>query len=224
MRRNGSVAVILTLLLFDALVDALLSVNVVGVTTTVTFHQPTIDPPLPFQFPGSSLHHASMVSSADPSSSRSSLHASSDEKSVATNETANSKKRSMYSFSEARKIARGHGFGSQQEFLDYACPGAYQLPKNANEVWNEDWTSWKDFLGVPLEFDEAREVARERVGPSSETVWKVSTEAEYKELMEQKVIGEGDIASRLPYRPDLKYKTNGWVSWEDFLQEPSPGE
>ena len=133
-----------------------------------------------------------------------------------TTSEAKPKKRALYSFVEARRIARGHGFASQQEFLDYDCAGAYQLPKNADEVWSRDWTSWDDFLGIPLEFSEAREIAREKVGPNSE--WKVSTEAQYLELMKQKVFEDGDIASRLPYRPDLKYKTKGWVSWDDFLQ------
>ena len=128
------------------------------------------------------------------------------------------RKRSMYSFSEARKLARGHGFASREEFLDYDCPGAYQLPKNADEVWSDDWTSWEDFLGVPIEeFETAREIARSRLGPNSVTSWKASSETEYRNLFKRKEIEEDDIASRLPYRPDLKYKKKGWVSWEDFL-------
>ena len=60
----------------------------------------------------------------------------------------------LYSFNEARKIARGHGFSSKQEFYDYDCAGAYQLPKDADVVWKDDWRGWDDFLGVPLTFKE----------------------------------------------------------------------
>jgi hypothetical protein len=44
--------------------------------------------------------------------------------------------------------------------MEYDCPGAYQLPKNPNEVWADDWKGWEDFLGICLEFEEARNVAR----------------------------------------------------------------
>lgn len=43
----------------------------------------------------------------------------------------------LYSFFEARKIARGHGFDSKEEFIEYECAGAYQLPKDADVVWKE---------------------------------------------------------------------------------------
>ena len=51
-----------------------------------------------------------------------------------TNLNAN-KSRRLYSFEEARKIARGHGFDSKEEFIEYECAGAYQLPKDADIVW-----------------------------------------------------------------------------------------
>lgn len=66
----------------------------------------------------------------------------------------NSKSRRLYTFDEARKIARGHGFDSKKEFLDYTCPGAYQIPKDADVVWKDDWRGWEDFLGLPLSFRE----------------------------------------------------------------------
>ena len=67
-----------------------------------------------------------------------------------------SKSRRLYSFDEARKIARGHGFSSKQEFLEYDCAGAYQLPKDADVVWQDEWRGWDDFLGVPLTFEEVK--------------------------------------------------------------------
>ena len=128
---------------------------------------------------------------------------------------------SSSSLNESKHIARGHGFSDRNEFLEYDCAGAYQLPQNADEVWSGDWTSWDDFLGVTLkDFETAREVARTRVGcdsSSSTTKWRACTEEEYLGLFKTKQIDDADIASRLPYRPDLFYKNKGWVSWEDFL-------
>lgn len=50
---------------------------------------------------------------------------------------ATTKSRKLFSFDEARRIARGHGFDSKEEFLEYTCPGAYQIPKDADVVWTE---------------------------------------------------------------------------------------
>lgn len=119
-----------------------------------------------------------------------------------------SKSRRLYSFEEARRIARGHGFGSKEEFQDYMCPGAYQIPKDADVVWAESWQGWEDFLGVTLTFSEGREVAHKLEG--------IETEEAYMALMKSKTIPDGDISSRLPFRPDLMYKEQ-WQGWEDFL-------
>lgn len=118
------------------------------------------------------------------------------------------KSRRLYSFEEARRIARGHGFDSKEEFLEYTCPGAYQIPKDADIVWAESWNGWEDFLGITLTFTEGREVARKFEG--------IESEEAYMTLMKSKTIPDGDVASRLPYRPDLKYKDD-WQGWKDFL-------
>jgi len=86
----------------------------------------------------------------------------------------------IYSFQEARRLARGHGFSSKEEFLLYDCPGAYQLPKNPNDIYQEEekireasdedrearigrlpyrpdiyyqnsWLGWEDYLDITQE-------------------------------------------------------------------------
>lgn len=59
-----------------------------------------------------------------------------------------------------------------------------------------------------LSFEEGRKVARELKG--------IETEDAYINLLKSKTIPDDDVASRLPYRPDLKYK-NEWLGWDDFL-------
>lgn len=113
--------------------------------------------------------------------------------------------RRLYSFSEARRIARGHSFSSRREFLEYECPGAYSLPKNPEVVWQEDWCGWDDFLGVPYDFETAREIVR---------AMKLCSQQEYLKLMEKPT----EELCRLPYRPDLYYSSDGWISWSDWLE------
>ena len=74
-------------------------------------------------------------------------------------------------------------------------------------MWSQDWTSWDDFLGIPLDFEQGRQVAR---------TLKLKSQEEYLKLIESKTIRDDELASRLPYRPDLKHKQE-WKSWDDWL-------
>jgi len=126
-----------------------------------------------------------------------------------------------YSFQEARRIARGHGFESAEEFLEYECPGAYGLPKNVREIYvaTSEWKGWDDFLGIPLRYDEAKDLLRsQRNTRSTQSSSFITTKQEYDELVEdRKRKGmEDDPLSRLPYKPDLYYKKE-WVSWNEWL-------
>lgn len=44
----------------------------------------------------------------------------------------------------------------------------------------------------------------------------IKTKEHYFSLVKSKAIPDNDAASRLPYRPDLFYKSD-WIGWEDFL-------
>ena len=119
-----------------------------------------------------------------------------------------SKSKRIYSFREARRIARGHGFDSREEFLEYSCPGAYRVPNDPDEIWKDEWRGWCDFLAIPFkEFEEARLVARD-LG--------VQSEEEYLSLFREKKLHEDSPAMRLPFRPDLHFKSK-WRGWEDWL-------
>ena len=121
--------------------------------------------------------------------------------------TKNATKRPLYSFTDARRMARTYQFSTKEEFLDYDCPGAYQLPKNPDQVWEQEWKGWEDWLGVRLEFDTARTTAR---------ALKLQSATDYMELIASNTLDDNDDASRLPYQPDKIYKKE-WISWEDWL-------
>ena len=184
-----------------------LAILMVSVFPTMEFAVNALKSILPFSGPKRIFHNHSLSSSTEKNNNETSR----------SSKNQTTKRLPLYSFVEARKIARGHGFNSRQEFLEYDCPGAYQLPKNADEVWSQEWTSWEDFLGIPIQnYNEAREIAQTHVGRNSE--YGATNEAEYQSSLQR--IQDNDIsniASRLPYRPNLKYKNKGWVSWKDFL-------
>ena len=138
----------------------------------------------------------------------------------ATSAKSAASKRRIYSFTEARRIGRSYGFTTRQEFLEYECPGAYQLPKDPHVVWVNEWKGWDDFLGVPLGYESGKAVARELAERM-----KLETREDYLALMANRgggkasspPISDDDLAIRLPYRPDIYYKNGGWDSWEEWL-------
>jgi len=111
----------------------------------------------------------------------------------------------VFSFEEARRLARGHGFETKEEFLEYSCPGAYKLPKDPDVIWKDQWKGWDDWLGICYSFEEGRRVARS-LG--------MNTKEEYL-LRKEGASPQDDQMCRLPYRPDLFYKKqwNGWNDW-----------
>jgi hypothetical protein len=120
---------------------------------------------------------------------------------------------SIYSFQEGRRIARGHGFESKDEFLEYSCPGAYKLPENPHEVWGDEWKGWEDWLGICYDFEEGRRIAR---GLGMKTMPEYISFKTTTEQTNAIISIDDDPAGRLPLRPDLKYKAE-WKGWEDWL-------
>ena len=63
-------------------------------------------------------------------------------------QTLLSAKKTVWTFEEAREYARSFGFGSQAEYVEYRCPGAYALPRDPVAAFGDRWTSWDDYLGT----------------------------------------------------------------------------
>ena len=57
-------------------------------------------------------------------------------------------KKTVWTFEEARDYARSFGFGSQDEYIEYRCPGAYALPRDPVAAFGDRWTTWEDYLGL----------------------------------------------------------------------------
>ncbi|KAK3234836.1 hypothetical protein CYMTET_54925 [Cymbomonas tetramitiformis] len=87
--------------------------------------------------------------------------------------------------------------GKRSPFL-----GPY-VPSDPEAMYAEEWTSWDDFLGVFLPFEEAREYARGLNINSMKQWFYLKT--------------EGILPNRVPQRPNYSYKNSGWISWEDWF-------
>lgn len=111
--------------------------------------------PLPFSTMTTTTTTSSVECNTSSSSCTSRVGGGSSDDDVIPTTTTNTKRtnksKRLYSFQEARRIARGHGFDSYEEFMEYTCPGAYQIPKDANIVWKEV-SKYRDSLSSCTEF------------------------------------------------------------------------
>jgi len=76
-------------------------------------------------------------------------------------------------------------------------------------VWANNWQGWDDFLGVTLSFEEALSVAQSLGFKSKD---------EYLSCLSEgcDAFNHDELASRLPYRPDVCYEKD-WKGWGHFL-------
>jgi len=130
------------------------------------------------------------------------------------NDRKEEKKKSIYTFQEARRMARSHGFESKKEYQNYTCPGAYRLPTHPDRMFATEWKGWDDWLAIPYPYEQAKQVAHKL---------QITSPQEWMNVFEQHKIWDDDDdgsddhpVARLPYRPDLYYK-NEWQGWEDWL-------
>ena len=105
-------------------------------------------------------------------------------------------------------MARSMGMSTREEWDEYRCPGAYQLPKDPDVVWAASWRGWDDFLGAMLPFAEAKRMV---------SALRLTSELEYGELMRTGEAADvGVDTGRLPARPPALYARE-WAGWDDFL-------
>lgn len=43
-------------------------------------------------------------------------------------------------------ITTFNSIDTKEEFMEYSCPGAYQLPKNPHVVWAVEWKGWDEMI------------------------------------------------------------------------------
>jgi len=74
-------------------------------------------------------------------------------------------------------------------------------------MYADDWVSWDEFLGIMRTYDEARALLK--------NVFKFQSMEEYTNFI--KADSKRAAGLRLPLKPEIVYKDNGWVSDSHFL-------
>ena len=114
-------------------------------------------------------------------------------------------------FEEAREFVRALGLVSGSKWREYCNSGnkPNNIPSSPRFVYKDKWISMGDWLGTDtiapqnmkfLSFKDARKIVR-TLGIKTSRDWR-----EYKLR-----------PKNIPYKPQVKYKNNGWKGWPDFL-------
>jgi hypothetical protein len=117
-------------------------------------------------------------------------------------------------FEEARDFLRKQNLGSKRNYHKWSKSGdrPRDIPSHPDQVYNDKWISWADFLGYTrytrgkrsnwLSFEEARDFVR-RKGLNSYTEWRYWS-------------ANKRPSNIIPSAPEKVYKDK-WISWADFL-------
>lgn len=129
----------------------------------------------------------------------------------------------IYSFKEAREIAKGLGLKTIREWDTYARGETRdsRLPIRPDTAYCKlGWSGWPDFLGTPALASRAKarrllpfRKARERVRGM-----RLSSARDYRER------GLPLDPERLPIRPEIVYAKEGWRGWRNYLGKTEDGE
>ncbi|CAL1162454.1 unnamed protein product [Cladocopium goreaui] len=123
--------------------------------------------------------------------------------------------RRVLPFDEARRCVQAIGFGCRNEWDDWVADGKKSpflgpyVPNDPEAMYAEEWEGWDDFLGIILDFKEARLVSR-MLGLQSQEDWYSFVEADAVRLR----------SLRLPALPSVYYAAE-WQGYEDWLALPN---
>lgn len=123
------------------------------------------------------------------------------------------KYRTLIPYEHARRRAIGLGLRSKEEWNEYLEDGNLEhgsyLPNNPEEMYQEEWTGWDDFLGIMRPYEEARHIVK--------SVLKLKTMEEYKQFI--KADAKRAEGLRIPARPDIVYKSKWWDEKDFFFSQ-----
>jgi len=120
--------------------------------------------------------------------------------------------RKLIPYEKARAMAMTLGLQSEQDWDDFLEAGrVYQfgpyLPNRPDEMYVDDWVSWEEFLGVMRPYEETRQLVQH--------VLKLSSMQEYRAFV--KADPKRAEGLRIPAKPEIVYKDDGWISEEHFF-------
>jgi len=118
---------------------------------------------------------------------------------------------SLVSYAEASTWAQSEYIDSRQQYwnwIDRERPAG--LPKYPNRVYKEQWSSWNDFLSNDNEFANANPHQYRPYGEALQY-------AQASGIANSQEWFKGEHPEDIPVRPDLVYRSKGWLGWYSFL-------
>lgn len=124
--------------------------------------------------------------------------------------------RKMIPYEAARKRVLKFGHRSKEDWDECVANGwqGQYVPARPDEMYEPEWVSWDEFLGLMRPYDEARHIAVNVLGLKDidQYVLFISQNPKRAEGL------------RMPLRPDKVYKDKGWIDAEHFFQRGGGSE
>ena len=126
------------------------------------------------------------------------------------------KKRKWKSFDEAKAFIQSQGVKTRQEFIEWKKAGKRpkDFPSNPQNIYNNQWVGWSDFLGTENTSTRKREKREWMSFDQAKTFIQrqgIRTSIEF-----QKWKKAGKRPKDFPSNPNTIYKEE-WKGWRDFL-------
>jgi len=122
--------------------------------------------------------------------------------------------RHLLPFTEVRKMARGLGLDTKDDFDDWLNNGGRGVefggyfPQKPDELYEDDWRGWDDFLGARRSYDDAKRELKQ-LGLTTRDEWQHFTQ-NYPDVL-------ADL--RIPVVPEQAYRAD-FKGFDDWLGTP----
>lgn len=121
------------------------------------------------------------------------------------------KYRSVIPYEKARQAVMDLGLRSKEEWDEYVADGKVYhgpyLPNHPDKMYEHEWVSWDEFLGLMRPYNEAQHIVQHVLQLKNMNDYERFVAADTKRA-------EG---LRIPAKPEVVYKHKGWISVEHFF-------
>lgn len=114
------------------------------------------------------------------------------------------------SFDEARKFVRSKKLSNIRRWNFYRKKKPSFIPNNPDQIYkNHGWINWYDWIGKNINSYENY--------PSFEVAREIARKLEFSKISHWQNFIENHAKNDLPLHPNLFYKKDGWISWNDWF-------
>ena len=114
--------------------------------------------------------------------------------------------RRLIPYEYARAQAMSMGLSSKEEWQTLGRTGPYLISR-PDEMYQEEWISWEEFLGVMRPYEETKQLVQ--------YVLKLKSMEEYRSFVQTDPKRAEGL--RIPAKPEIVYKDSGWQGSEVFF-------